>query len=156
MRPFKQTAGGFTLIELMVVVALIAIASAVVSLGLRDPTETQLEREGARLVALLDSARTEARASGLAARWEPRPPEVGAQGFRFVGLPPSADLPTRWLAEGMSADVPGATAIVLGPEPLIGAQRIVLHLGDRQLTLSTDGLGPFVVAGGAVTEAAGR
>ena len=141
---------GFTLIELMVVVALIAIASAVVSLALRDPAETQLEREAARLVALLDSARTEARASGIAARWEPRAAQVGTDGFRFIGLPPSTDLPSRWLNDGVSADVPGARAVVLGPEPLIGAQRIVLRLGDRRLTVSTDGLGPFAVTDEAV------
>ena len=40
----------------------------------------------------------------------------------------------------------GARAVVLGPEPLIGAQRIVLRLRDQRLTLATDGLGPFVVA----------
>ena len=144
-------AGGFTLIELMVVVALIAITSAVVALNLRDPTQTQLEREGARLVALLDSARTEARAAGLSARWEPQPEQPGGQGFRFVGLPASTGLPTRWLADGVSAEVPDTGAVVLGPEPMIGAQRIVLHLGDRQLTLATDGLGPFEAADGAVT-----
>jgi len=32
-----------------------------------------------------------------------------------------------------------------GPEPVIGAQRIVLRLGDQQLQLATDGLGPFAV-----------
>ena len=36
-------------------------------------------------------------------------------------------------------------AVVLGPEPLIPAQRIVLNLQDRRLTLATDGLGPFEV-----------
>jgi len=36
--------------------------------------------------------------------------------------------------------------VVLGPEPLIGAQRIVLRLGDQRLTLATDGIGPFTVA----------
>ncbi len=156
MRPARRVAAGFTLIELMVVVALIAIASAVVSLGLRDPAETQLEREAARLVALLDSARTEARASGLAASWEPRAAGADAADFRFVGLPPSAELPTRWLAAGVSAEVPGARAVVLGPEPLIGAQRIVLRLGDRQLTLATDGLGPFAVAADAEAVPAAR
>jgi general secretion pathway protein H len=35
--------------------------------------------------------------------------------------------------------------VLLGPEPLIGAQRIVLSLEDRRLTLETDGLGPFEV-----------
>jgi general secretion pathway protein H len=40
----------------------------------------------------------------------------------------------------------GARAVRLGPEPLIGAQRIVLNLGDQRLVLATDGLGPFAVA----------
>ncbi len=137
---------GFTLIELMVVVALIAIASAVVSLALRDPAATRLDHEAARLVALLEAARTEARASGLPASWEPRPAQVGAEGFRFVGLPSSSELPGHWLNAGVSAEVVGARALVLGPEPLIGAQRIVLRLDDQRMTLATDGLGPFVVA----------
>lgn len=153
MTPSGREAGaaGFTLIELMVVVALIAIASAVISIGLRNPAETQLEREGARLAALLDSARTEARASGLPASWEPRSGQVGVPGFRFVGLPPSADLPSGWLTAGVTAEIPDAVAVLLGPEPLIGAQRIVLRLADRRLTLATDGLGPFAVVDEAVS-----
>ena len=141
----KSRARGFTLIELMVVVALIAVASAVVSLALRDPASTRLEHEGARLIALLEAARTEARAAGLTASWEPRAEQEGAEGFRFVGLPPSTELPNRWLVPGVSAEVTGARAVKLGPEPLIGAQRIVLRLDAQSLTLVTDGLGPFVV-----------
>ena len=145
----RSRCAAFTLIELIVVIALIVIASAVTSLALRDPAATRLEHEAARLVALLEAARTEARASGLAASWEPRAEQEGAEGFRFVGLPPATDMPTRWLVPGVSAEVTGARAVVLGPEPLIGAQRIVLHLDERNLTLATDGLGPFVVAADA-------
>ena len=135
---------GFTLIELLVVLVLIAIASAVASLALRDPAATRLEHEAARLVALLEAARTEARAAGLPASWEPRPEQVGAEGFRFVGFPPSSQLPSHWLVAGVTAEVSGARAVVLGPEPLIGAQRIVLRLDDQRLALATDGIGPFV------------
>ena len=137
---------GFTLIELLVVVALIAIASAVVSLSLRDPAATQLDQEAARLSALFESARAEARASGLSVYWEPLvdPAQTGA--FRFVGLPASNDMPTHWLGSGVSAEVVGARAVTLGPEPLIGAQRVVLRIDTRQLALATDGLGPFIVA----------
>lgn len=141
----KARTAGFTLIELMVVVALIAIASAVASLALRDPSATRLDREGARLVALLEAARTEARASGLAASWEPHAAQEGDSGFRFVGLPPSDNLPTAWLVPGVTAEVLGARAVLLGPEPMIGAQRIILHLEDQSLTVATDGLGPFMV-----------
>ncbi len=140
----KTRQAGFTLIELMVVVVLIAIGSAVASLALRDPAATRLEHEGARLVALLEAARTEARVSGLPASWEPQSGVEGVAGFRFVGLPPGIGLPTHWLTTGVTADVPGARAVLLGPEPLIGAQRIVLRLDDQTLTLTTDGLGPFV------------
>ena len=137
---------GFTLIELLLVVVLIAVASAVASLSLRDPAATRLEQEAARLVALLEAARTEARAAGLQASWEPRAEVVGTEGFRFVGLPASSELPSRWLTPGVTAEVPGARAVVLGPEPLIDPQRIVLRLDDQRLTLATDGIGPFVVS----------
>ena len=147
----KTRAPGFTLIELMAVIAIIAIASAVAALALRDPAATRLEHEGARLVALLEAARTEARGAGLSASWQPLVAENGASSFRFVGLPPSEESPTQWLTSGVTADIPGARAVLLGPEPLIGAQRIVLRLDQQTLTLSTDGLGPFVVDPGTAT-----
>ena len=149
---WQTRCAGFTLIELMVVVAIIALASAVVSLALRDPSDTLLEKEGARLATLFESARAEARASGLAVHWLPR--SIAGEGFgrddapadfTFVGLPMSAGLPRRWLSEGVTANVIGAPDVVLGPEPLIGAQRVTLRLGDSRLTLATDGLGPFAV-----------
>ena len=39
----------------------------------------------------------------------------------------------------------GSPTLLLGPEPLIGAQQVALSLGDRRLVLATDGLGPFAV-----------
>lgn len=146
----KARPRGFTLIELLVVVALIAIASAVVSLALRDPSSTRLDQEGARLAALLEAARSEARASGLTVTWVPKAQQEGAEGFQFIGLPPAAGLPNHWINPGVGADVVGSPALILGPEPLIPAQRIVLHLNDQRLTLVTDGLGPFVVVADAV------
>jgi general secretion pathway protein H len=138
---------GFTLIELLVVIALIAIASSVVTLAMRDPAATRLEQEAARLGALLEIARAESRTTGLQARWEPRGGQAEMPGFRFIGFPDSAQLPGHWLNPGVSAEVMGARAVVLGPEPMIGAQRIVLRLDKQQLVLATDGLGPFGVVG---------
>ncbi|MEY2891243.1 MAG: hypothetical protein RJA98_1151 [Pseudomonadota bacterium] len=143
--PSRAAARGFTLIEMLVVMALIAIASGMVSLALRDPAANQLEQEAGRLAALLESARADSRASGLPTTWEPRSPVAG-EDFRFVGLPASSGLPSRWLTPGVGADVLGARAVTLGPEPVIGAQRILLRLDQRRLTLATDGLGPFVVS----------
>lgn len=143
-------ARGFTLIELMIVVAIVGLASSLVVLSLRDPAAMRLEQEAARLAALLESARAESRASGLPVRWVPGRTPGGADDgpdFRFVGLPRSIQLPARWLDPATSAEVAGASALLLGPEPLIGAHRIVLHLADRRLDLVTDGLGPFIVVG---------
>lgn len=131
------------------VLALMGIVVGVMTLSLRDPAAAQLEREADRLAALLEAARAEAQGAGLAVRWEPVPPlpGQGAAGrqFRFVGLPASLALPDRFLDERVRAWIPGASALRLGPEPLIGAQRVTLSLDNRQITLATDGLQPFAV-----------
>ncbi|MDH3461965.1 MAG: prepilin-type N-terminal cleavage/methylation domain-containing protein [Burkholderiaceae bacterium] len=142
MRPGR----GFTLIELLLVVALIAVASGLASLALRDPAASRLDREGARLAMLLEAARAEARAGGLAVVWRPAgtgAPDSESVDFRFVGLPKNNPLPTHWLEPGVIAHIVGAPVLSLGPEPMIGAQRVVLRLQDQQLALATDGLGPF-------------
>ena len=136
------------------VIALIALASGLATLALRDPAASRLEREGARLAALLESARADARAAGLGVVWQPlaagTPMAPGAANnaaagadFLFVGLPAGVVLPTRWLQPGVVAEVVGARTLVLGPEPLIGAQRVVLRIDNQRLALATDGLGPF-------------
>jgi general secretion pathway protein H len=51
----------------------------------------------------------------------------------------------RWLTPEVRAEVVGGRSIVLGPEPVIGAQSLVLRLEDRQLVIGTDGLGAFQV-----------
>jgi len=143
---------GFTLIELMIVVALIAVAAGVVSLALRDPSSTRLQTEAQRLGALLESARAEARVSGLAVRWVPARIDDDAH-FRFVVVSGTKSTPlprpTRWLDPQVRAEVVGAQHVQLGPEPLIGAQRIVLRLAGQHLELATDGLGPFAVVADA-------
>ncbi len=146
-RGARRAAQGFTLIELLIVVTLVVIASAVATLALRDPAAARLEREAARLAALLETARAEARGAGLPARWVPG---GDAPGFRFVGLPAALALPSAWLDDSVRAEVlttqGRVAAAVLGPEPVIGAQRIVLSLDAQRVELATDGLGPFAVA----------
>jgi general secretion pathway protein H len=141
--PLKSAAAGFTLVELLVVVAIIAVATAGVSFALRDSQATQLEREAQRLTALLESARAQSRSSGVAVRWYPT-----EAGFRFEGLRDNA-LPERWLEE--NTQVRGSTTLELGPEPIIGRQEVVLEstaLPGRSLRIATDGLRPFSVSAG--------
>lgn len=78
----SRRTGGFTLLELIVVIAIIAIATASVSFAMRDTNAARLDREADRLAALLESARAQSRASGVAVRW--RIVEGGS--FVFDGL----------------------------------------------------------------------
>lgn len=131
---------GFTLLELLLVVALIAVAVGMASLSLRDADASRLEEEGQRLAALLEGARARSRASGLELRWVPK---HDSPGFQFLGLPPGVQMPGNWLDERTQAEVAGAAGLRLGPEPIIDAQRVQLRLGEQSLTLATDGLSPF-------------
>ena len=148
-RAARHTARGFTLIELTIVVALIALSVGLASLALRDSAHTRLQTEAQRLGALLDAARAESRASGLVIVWRPSAVDDDAD-FRFLrggaAQPQPLDMPTRWLDARVRADLGGAAAVWLGPEPVIGAQRIVLRLGEQHVQLATDGLGPFTLA----------
>ncbi|WP_051237645.1 pilus assembly FimT family protein [Ottowia thiooxydans] len=138
-----HTPRGFTLIELMLVMAVIAIGTAVASLAMRDSTADALARDGERLAALLESARSRSRAAGVPVRWQPT-----ADGFVFQGLPPGSDpLPTRWLDSQTRAI--GNAPLLLGPDPLIGSQSVLIHrAGTSQplVSISTDGLRPFTAA----------
>ena len=142
----SQRQRGFTLLELMVVVAIVAKATAGVSLALRDSDATQLEREALRLSALLESARAQSRTSGVPMMWR----STGT-GFEIFGNAPQIrerDPGRSWLSQGtrvMITQPAGAQTLVLGPEPLIAAQRLVLMQGERRLVLGTDGLSPFAV-----------
>lgn len=131
---------GFTLLELLVVVAIMAMATAGVSLAMRDSSQTQLEREAQRLVALLEAARMQSRASGVAVHWQ-----SSAQGFGFDGLSSTA-MPRDWLST--DTGVRSGDSLVLGPEPIIERQAVVLFSisqPQRSLRIATDGLRPFAV-----------
>jgi general secretion pathway protein H len=130
--------GGFTLLELMLVVALVAMASAGVAFALRETGEQVLEREAQRLVAQLDAARAQSRATGVAVVWH-----SDAAGYAFAGLQPAGREPTPWMAPGVV--VRDARTLLLGPEPIIGRQQIELMLGAQRLRIATDGLRPFSV-----------
>ena len=139
----RRGLGGFTLLELLVVLSIMALATVGVGLSMRDGTQAQLERDAERLAALLESARAQSRASGVPVRWLALP-----EGFRFDGLPSQHPLPTRWLDP--STGVRGPGHLVLGPEPLIGPQQVILTQSghpEHALRVATDGLRPFAVSG---------
>ena len=143
---------GFTLLELMVVVALAAMMAAGLTFSLRDASSQQLERESLRLASLLDAARAQARTSGTPIVWRATP-----QGFEFIGASPRRDAsesltePRKWLVPGTAVRVnepANAPELVLGPEPLNPPQRLTLTLSGRQLELASNGLRPFAPTAG--------
>lgn len=162
----RCTAHGFTLLELLITISIMALATAGVSFALRDSAATGLEREGQRLAAILESARAQSRASGVPVRWHP---VVG--GFRLDGLPTSPAQPTStwaWLDSATQAQIETSAStaaeisspsfaltsaaqgafVVLGPEPLIAPQQVVLFSPPSpalRVRVITDGLRPFQV-----------
>ena len=159
-----QRQRGLTLLELLVVLAIIGLTLAGVSLSLRDNRQTQLEREAQRLIALLEAARVQSRTSGMALIWEPT-----AEGFVIrpaQALPPAAQAiaPRRetWLqaetqasvntAAPVAGNITPAQLVVLGPEPILAPVRITLQVAQGSstqpspaLNVGTDGLRPFQV-----------
>lgn len=133
---------GFTLIELVVVLALIALAASGVSLSLRDSADSALERDADRLAALLETGRAQSRAHGVPVVWQT---QANGTRFEFAGLPPPG-LPREWLHSNTRA-APDSR-LVLGPEPLIGAQAVAVTSAappGKTLWVMTDGLRPFQV-----------
>lgn len=156
-RPLRQA--GFTLVELLVVLLIVALASGGVTLALRDSQAQQLEREAQRLVAWLEAGRAQARASASAIHWRSR-----ADGFEFVGagLRPNQRYtllrPQTWLQPGVQARIvapPQAQTLQLGPEAILPAQTLELRLGEHSLRIGSSGLAPFAVLDPTVPAPAG-
>lgn len=170
-----QGMGGFTLVELLVVISIMAIALGAASMSLRDPAQDLLQREAQRLTAQLEAARAQSRASGVQVRWL-----AGVGGYRFEGLwkpdslllgpgstasTTSSDMgagtqdsehqdPTSTLSAGTSkigiAWLDSATkaqpdVLLLGPEPLLPKQAVVLSNQGQQIRIGSDGIGPFAI-----------
>ena len=126
---------GFTLLELLLVLAIAAIAAVGITLTLRDSAQGQLESDAQRLVAVLESGRAQSRASGIPIRWR-----AVAGGFSLN------DNTQPWASSTIVAQSDGA--LLLGPEPIIAPQSVRLWVADKpqfSLRIATDGVRPFAV-----------
>lgn len=129
--------------ELLVVMAIMAIAVTSVSLSSRDGSEATLQIEGERLSALLESGRAQSRSTGRAWVWKP-----STGGF---SMGRANEMPAQtwvWLQPGMGVTWPTENQgghLILGPEPIIAPQNVTLHWQSSAIRIATDGLGPFSV-----------
>ena len=131
---------GFTLIEILVVLAIVALGTGALVWSLRDSASQQLDEEAQRLSALLEAGRALSRTSGLALRW--RSSETG---FVIESMPPGLAPPQShaWLYPQTRAS---ATQLWLGPEPILPPQSLVLTQGDGSrgsVRVASDGLRAF-------------
>lgn len=133
---------GLTLMELLWVLVIIGIISSLSVLALREPAQGQLQDEATRLAGLLEGARAASRAQDAPLRWR-----VEGAGFRFEGQA-GGPWPDRWLHQDIEAQVVGGSELILGPEPVLPAQTVLLgHKRARELRIwvATDGVRPFEV-----------
>jgi general secretion pathway protein H len=146
MRASASTAG-YTLIELLITIAIIGIAAGVVTLSLRGNDSRKLAEETDRLAALFRMAASDARTRGRALVWQADP-----SGYRFRALLPDATQPLpeelvrerRWPVEVREVE---RHELVFAREPLREPAIVAITTQDGVLRLELDARGNLHAAG---------
>jgi len=142
--PHQRAHLGFTLLELLVVLLIMALGASGVALSLRQSPEQSLEREAQRLIYWLEVARIQSTTQGQRVLWR-----ANEQGYVFSSSGPSS-LPKQtipWLETSTQLLSP-LNAVVLGPEPILGPQSIELGVREQnglRIKVGTHGLEPFAI-----------
>ncbi|MEI2414705.1 GspH/FimT family pseudopilin [Orrella sp. JC864] len=158
-RPAQQS--GFSLIELLVVVAIIGIASAAVGLAAYERPSTALRRDADRLVQLFLIAQTEARAGGRPIVWEAderqyrfrrRAPWSPATAYAAVTQAPAdrferdeALRPRAWEAGSVTVRVAPMAELVFNGEWIAAPLNVELSDGRHRIAIHRDTAGMYEV-----------
>ncbi len=153
--------GGFSLIEMMIVMVIIGIATAAISLGIAPDPAQELRRDAHELVQRFAVAQNEVRVDGRVIAWQ-----ADSDGYRFArdtwqAVPGSAipavstlgaldtfardDVlgPRTWRVEPV--EVVPAGAVLLTSEPIGVTWQLVLRHGGATVTVLRDAAGGYEV-----------
>ena len=141
-----MAARGYTLLELLVVVAIIALAAGMLTLGVAGDEPRRLREEGDRLAALFTLAQSEARVSGRALLWQ-----ADLEGYRFQPLVADAGVVLRdelarsrqW---GLDLQRVGRRELVFSREPLREPAEVELATKSYAVRVAVDPLGHSAAA----------
>lgn len=157
--------GGFTLLEMMVVLLIIGIATAMASVSaFGDNSARALRQDAIRLAHLFTAAQAEARASGRPIAWT-----YDGDGYHFARLPRRLMLPARmamraqpvrdtaigdgtalrprdWISsDAIAVRIEPDIDIVFGPDWIPGPLQMELQAAGNAVRLSRLGNGRYVV-----------
>ncbi len=139
-------ASGYTLLELLVTIAIIGIAAGMLSLSLRGDEARRLREEADRLAALFRMAQSEARVSGRTVVWQ-----ADLAGYRFRPLVADASLPLpsellrerTWPVEVQAIRT---RELLFTREPLREPALVEISTRERSIDLALDALGNATLA----------
>ena len=139
-------ARGYTLLELLVVAAIIALAAGMLSLGVRGDESRRLREEADRLAALFTLAQSEARVNGRAVVWE-----ADLEGYRFRPLVADAGAVLReelarsrqWALDLQRVE---RRELLFSREPLREPTEVQLATRSHAVRIAVDALGHSAAA----------